>query len=304
LNDKPIIGMLGQVYRMNYLPSEDDAIFSRGIAKEPISIDAGIVGPDAACLFTGADGRTRLAFLSLRGLMQSDGRISVPATEDIDWSAILNSANLSKAKLENKPDKWELVLYYADTASGVNKRLHFNYHPKHLKGPYLKVSGPVIATTATSDYTTGTAVLQTDTGYTLYTAFSNGDVYYDDDAAKIIPDGAGSTIRKPFIRTRTMYEAGMGGEWRLSDVLVDQTGQSSSMTMSLTPYVRKVGAAESAATAKTFTTALTGLSIATFNISSGGIALELTDVNDTGNKFSINQLILTGEDFGKQEARP
>ena len=238
-------------WRLNYLPNEDDAVFAnRGQAKALIDPVNGCIGPLATAQFSGADGHPLLAFISNNGLMATDGFTTNTLTEDINWSAILTLNDLTKYRLINKPDRWELILYISD-GSGVRKALHFNYHPTHLKKGRdgqmkLKVSGPVLRQpTGSVTYIHSADVSVTPSGVaTTYFGHSDGKIYYDDDAGTAF-------FMDPDIRTRRLMFAGTAQEFRVTEAYIHH--QACATAFTITPYLLKTSAAEITGATKSMT---------------------------------------------------
>jgi hypothetical protein len=82
---KLVVGRQSSLYRINYLPLEQDASFSRGRAHELISDTIGIINPVAACLYIGPDGRQELAFVDGNGLFATDGFAIRSLVDDLTW---------------------------------------------------------------------------------------------------------------------------------------------------------------------------------------------------------------------------
>lgn len=155
VNDVLIVGLVGQVWRVNYLPNETDSEFSRGRCKELISANHGIMGPDAACLFTPVEGTSWLAYVSHDGLYATDGLSTRLLTMDIDWENLVERSLLGSAILVNVPHLWSLFFYFVATGGSApnNRMLSLSYHPQHLKeNSFLKVAGPSTLTTRAADY--------------------------------------------------------------------------------------------------------------------------------------------------------
>lgn len=136
LGNRLIVGLNRQVWRVNYLPSEEDATFNRGVAIDIVDAQNGIIGPKAATTFMGAEGRPELAYMSYNGLRATDGFTSRSLCDDIDWANIVDSMlNPEKTILVNDPSNQELVLFYTRGVGTFNRSIiRFNYHPSHLKG--------------------------------------------------------------------------------------------------------------------------------------------------------------------------
>lgn len=156
-----VVGLQSQVWRLNYLPNETDSEFQRGRCREVISANHGIVGPDAACLFTPVEGTSYVAYISTDGLYMTDGIRTKLLTMDLDWESLVNKSALSSAIIVNAQHLWSLFVYFVGNGGSApnDKVIQLSYHPQHLKeGGYLKVSGPSTLTARAADYAANTQV--------------------------------------------------------------------------------------------------------------------------------------------------
>lgn len=150
-----VVGLRAQLWRVNYLPNETDSEFNRGRCRELISANHGIIGKDAACVFTPVEGSARIAYVSHDGLYMTDGLRTQLLTMDLDWDTLVNKTELPNCLLVNVQHLWSLFFYYTSAGgSAPNDRvLHLSYHPQHLKeGGMLKVSGPSTLSARAADY--------------------------------------------------------------------------------------------------------------------------------------------------------
>ncbi len=188
-----VIGLQSQVWRLNYLPNETDSEFSRGRCREIISANHGIVGPDAACLFTPVEGNSRVAYVSHDGLYATDGIRTQLLTMDLDWDALVNKSLLSNCLLVNVQHLWSLFFYYTSAGgSAPNDRvLHLSYHPQHLKeGGYLKVSGPTSLEGRAADYANNSSRTFSATNSVQEEDVTAGAVTMTAETRFIYPEGA------------------------------------------------------------------------------------------------------------------
>lgn len=275
VGDRLLIGTTNSIFRCNYLPTELDASFNRGIVLHEISPEFGPVNQHAACTFTGVNG-PELAFVSRQGLMATNGYSIRTLSQDLDWSFLVNEANLSLVRLINNPERWELVLYYPNGANS-DKKLHFNYHPGHLKNGMLKVSGPVDTlesalpprSVATYEHADGTTKV-----YTGYTTF-------------VTVDAGILEAYLPTVTTRQMYLNGFSYEGTIQEIYTHHTVISSIGTIFVTPLTQKTNAAEQTRTGKPFTPNFIGSSRTVFNLSCEGLRVQLqeTGIGDIGLDF-------------------
>jgi hypothetical protein len=86
VNNRMVVGTLSGLWRINYLPNEDDASFSRGRAFEKISDTVGIINRNCACLFTNAMGQQELAFVDTNGVFATNGYSIRKLSADLAWT--------------------------------------------------------------------------------------------------------------------------------------------------------------------------------------------------------------------------
>jgi len=219
LGSSLIVGQMNQLWRVNYLPQPGD----NALVKELISGDHGIVGPQAATVFTIPGDTPQLAYVAQDGLYSTNGMTTRPLTRDIDWLKTFRYQTLPSAILLNIQDMQSLVLFYVPAAVEVGgipteptsrtQALFFSYAPEHLKGSSLKVSGPVAISAASADYDPDQRL--------IYTGGYDGQVRNEDQIsltpyqlpyAELI-DATGMRIR-----TRIVHMGGLSGEWGLERV--------------------------------------------------------------------------------------
>lgn len=85
INGRLVVGTRGNLWRINYLPSQDDASFQRGQAIDLISDSVGIVNPASACAFTNPNGQLELAFVDANGVYSTDGYSVRKLSQDLLW---------------------------------------------------------------------------------------------------------------------------------------------------------------------------------------------------------------------------
>lgn len=73
VNNKLIVGTDTQMWRINYLALADDVSFQKGQICDLLDANAGCVGPLAAAVYSGMQGRAELAYLDKSGLNSTDG---------------------------------------------------------------------------------------------------------------------------------------------------------------------------------------------------------------------------------------
>lgn len=254
-----VVGMRNSLWRISYLPSEEDSNFQRGRAVDVIDIGHGIVNPMAAALFTGPDGRTELAFAAYDGLYATDGFTVRLLSADLDWinptSTETTISKYDSIQIVNNPTLKELVMYYQSSATltdtlGSDLALHFNYGLQHIKSGQErglpKISGPVRVSNlvaGNTDYVRAVAVQPTTANASLVWAGYGGingahiwqDGYYQ-TPTYVIPHTNDSLS---VFASRRMYNPkggpGISHEWTLDDVHLYNGTPGAASTHTVTP---------------------------------------------------------------------
>lgn len=258
LGNKLLVGCARQLYRLNYLPRETDAEYDRGRAYEVIDETQGIVGPQAATLFSPSGGALMLAYISHAGPMVTDGFQANALNRDLDWASLVRLPSaadvtqyLNSAVLVNYAANQQLWFYYtAPGATTNNRAIVFHYSKAHRKedGTY-KASGPITVVGFS-------AVAARLAGYDmLMTGQSGGFTYVEDRGYS---DASGGTPLM-VVKSREIYLAGVGKEGTVEKVYTRHR-QDAGTTIQLTVSARRKDGAQFSATAKTFTLAQAGAS--------------------------------------------
>lgn len=305
------VGLETALWRINYLPTEDDATFSRGQGRAFDEVDPsfGIVGPMAATTFVGGDGRVMLAFLSQDGLRVSDLFSTTSACDDVNWRTLLTPITaLNKCVLVNYPRNYTLRLYYpAGDYTYLINFIDFLYHPTHLKNGKMKAVGPVTCGTASTAGVTGAVCAPAlHTGYSWSvvegwagSSGSGGQKLW----RRVDPGTATATAAAPIITTRDMFLAGFGNEWKIKDSwLVGGVGASVPITWVPSMTLRYTNQATASAAGLNNVIATYNPTKFTFEKTANSITLSLTtstDVNDAAHGWDL--LTIEGEGFGKED---
>jgi hypothetical protein len=276
-----LVGLASQVWRVNYLPREEDAEFDRGRCTEVVDTDHGIAGIHAAAKFT-LDGQTMVGYVGQSGPRMTNGFQASTMTNDLDWESLVDISQLSKCILVNDARYHHLRLYYVPKGgSTLSKCLFLSYHQSHLKGGKLKVSGPASVSVLAATQGTGSSGEKL-----LYTSDGVGYVYVENRGST---DAQGTGIA-PVLKTREMYLAGPGNEWELQDLFVHHQAASGG-TYQTSFEVAKSNTDVRTTQLKPFTTLRRGLTkIAAFEAGEG-IATKITGTND-GLPASFDYLVL------------
>lgn len=314
LGQRMAVGLLTELWRYDYMPSEDDATFNAGRARSQVDPNFGIVGPNAACTFIGPDGLPTLAFMSLDGLRGSDLSSTWPLCPDIDWRAILTPISvLDRVIVVNNPRNSELRVYYpgGDTTGLMCKRLNLSYAPMHVKnGRFLKAGGPVtVGTAATNGVTGAICAPAVDTGYSWSTyemwRAPSGSTTPGDRIWREVDRGTSSaTTLAPTVKTRRIYAAGVANEWAMDEVLLHgYAGASTNITPTVTSTNIGLSDVSSALTAVALgtTSGLTRL-VPSARISGGALAITLAGANNN-NEIRFDTLHFRGAGWGEEDLR-
>lgn len=150
VNNRLMAATPTKLYRINYLPSEDDASFSRGRAIELVSSIFGVAHANAACVLTAERGQEELACASFAGLYATDGFSYRSLMDDVRWAgglfySVAGSEFPTITALINHPPTQTLRLFISDAAEGAKSRYFpISYAARHRKqGSGVKWAGPV-----------------------------------------------------------------------------------------------------------------------------------------------------------------
>lgn len=330
VNNTLVVGLQNSIWRVNYLPSERDASFDRGVATEPISKQYGPVNPMCACTFSVDGGPERIAFVSQKGIHTTDGYHFSTQTTNQDWRAILDiSGNTSTPiALINDFENQELLFYYRNDALTPETYmcLHLNYSLTHVGtlhtdiGPSrtfeeaLKIAGPVHMRNYESGGGTYAGLrsawtvprLNGDTtvflGYGAGTTNAGaGKVYYE----------TGTTIpaNDPVLRyrTRRMYLAGESNEFRVNEVyayLGSYTTSGGALGFDLAAQTLKTNDDTGQVTQAAVTTQWNGRKLGKWQMrqQTEGLILSGAVTGNPNNDVSIEYLMLDGEGFGVEDS--
>jgi len=231
-----VVGMRDSIKRVNYLPTEADVDFGRGLAHEDIVTDHGIVGPHAATLCDITGTGVVLVYAAYNGFYYTDGITSRPLNLDIKIGDLVNSATLGTAVLRAYPkEKW-LVFYYCPNGASHTKNTRaivFHYSPDKIKeGGYLPALGPLTISGRAAAETLISGV-----SYLLTAHDSNGKVYVEDSGTTQasgyqVHNSVGTLADapiQPLIRTRRIYPSGFERDAREQRIYVlhDALGSAS-----------------------------------------------------------------------------
>ena len=281
-----LVGLVSQMWRVNYLPREQDAEFDRGRCIEVVDTDHGVVGTHAACKFT-ISGQAMVGYVSSSGPRMTNGFQATTMTNDLDWESLVDISQLSRCILINDPRFHHLRLYYVPIGgSNLSRCLFLNYHESHVKDGKLKVSGP--ADVSVVDITSGAS----STGEEVLYSGIGANVYFENRG---VSDASGVGIT-PTLKTREMYQAGMGSEWELKDMFVHhQSSGGPSYNMSF--EVAKSNTDIRITTSTAFSLIRRGLTKISEFEGGEGIAVKIAGTDD-GKDATFDYLVISGSGMG------
>jgi hypothetical protein len=327
VNNCLVVGLKNSVWRVNYLPSERDASFDRGVAIQPISKQYGVVNPMCAATFSIDGGIEMLAFVSQKGLHTTDGERFATQTQNQDWRQVLDiSGNTSTPiALINDPENQELLLYYRNDALTPETYmcLHFNYSLTHIgtlhsdTGPSrtfeaaLKVAGPVHMRNYESGGGTyagiksAWAVPRANTDTTIFLGYGvgsqaagAGQIYYENGTT--IP--ANDPVMR--FRTRRMYIAGESNEFRMNEAYAYIGSYTNSIGIDMATQNVKTNDDSGEVTRAAKTTLFAGRKLGKwqFREMCEGLILSAAVTGNPNNDLAVEYLMLDGEGFGVEDS--
>lgn len=319
IGNRVVVGTQGAIWRMNYLPTEDDIRFQRGPAVDLIDPNSGCVGPMAMVEFLGSGGRPEVAYLSPRGLMSTDGFVTRMLCTSFDWAFWFDNiyssiGDLSVSTLLNNPANEELILSVPAAAI----QLHFPYGKRHVKQDgTLKCSGQITVVESSGGVygTTGPGCVFRD--FTIATGESAVVLWGINGVASAAGTGyvGGVVWYTPFsttkhgsanrwgttelfsYKTRKMYLAGTTGEFRLKEVYVGP-GSLGDITLTATPLNYN---ATATSVQKTLTAGAYDIRKAIFDMRAEGVQFTFTMSNLISTECELGFITLLGENFGKED---
>ncbi len=314
LNNRLGVFLKSSLYRVNYLPNENDATFDRGRALDAVSNQYGCYNAMCACTYTSGDGRTEIAYVSDHGIHSTDLMSISNLTDDLDWRTIIATTGSAPIALINDPDRWELLFYYKNTTVADNEHyrcLHLSYHPSHLKNGRPKISGQVHM----RNYNAVGVYAALECAWVAKRLSGSTSVYlgYGGTVASASAAGAGSVYIEAGniipaydpnfqFTTRRMFLNGFGREFRLNELYGYIPFATGTQTLRYTPYTIKTNAAgETQQGYKERTYAGEPLSKVQFNQAAEGLRINCTQTASAdGLKYEF--LILDGESFGTEDS--
>lgn len=228
-NDRLIVLLLNSIWRYDRLARITDPGFGIGATtRREVTRDHGCVAKRSVVQFSVGTPNNRLFYLSNRGPYVTDGYVTIPIGQDLDWSdRIVNFARLNRAVAINFPKYRVIALAVSSPSAAFNDVVWlYHYDPRHLKEAtgVGKWTGPIHMRVAAG------AVSGESTDETrLYTADDNasGQVYLEDnglsDASQY--ENADGRIRWEWM-TRDVRLGGMARNTRAGRVFLSHEGDT------------------------------------------------------------------------------
>lgn len=304
LNNRLLVGLRRSLWRINYLPNENDSQFSRGRAIENVSSQFGPVNAMCGAIYTKEGGRQELAFVSDQGIMTTDGFKVDTLTRDLDWRLVVATANSTPIALINDPENWTLWFYYRNDGLGTDsyRKLPLSYHPRHLKEEGPKIGGPVFVRNKSganfASVESAWAVSRSNGDTSIYTGYGGssaaggGDIYLDQGTTNPANDPAfGFT-------TRRMYLNGLGNEWKLTGIMPYFSSQAGSQTHSWTAKTVETNDTAGEVSRESLSATLAGQITYDLTFNQIGEGTRLTMAVTSGhNTLGMESILIEGEGF-------
>lgn len=293
-----------QVWRINYLPREQDAEFDRGRARDRVSGAIGSISKRGAVVFEMPGSGQMVGYISASGPMLTNGFVWNTMSDDLDWEATVNTAQLGNCVLTNNPRLFRLELDYAAVGSDTNnKTMYFHYHPTHIKGGAtaqtstqarslkLKLSGPVnrAASSVAGGFVSN--VWQVWTGHV-----SDGKVYNEWSGNKDNSSAGGISFKW---ETGDMYLAQHGNEFIVRRYGLHHKADSQSYTQTVTITAKRESRNDVVRT-KEMSLKKRELTMEAFQVSAEAVILGGTNTNDN-EPTSVNFCVIDADGMGKSE---
>lgn len=308
VNNRLVVCTTSAKWRYNYLPSQLDAQFTTGRAREAISLQNGCINPQCAALVQNESGNALLAVAGYNGIFATDGYSDIEWTSDFDWSGYFVGKDWTTMHpvLVNNPQLWELTFIYRYTSTQT-LALKLHYHPRHMKNGRPKITGPheynntansspgMVASAVVVPLSSGNhaSYLLYDTGNSLTNnrvfiesfTYSPQDDTYPDNQSQL-----------PTLTTRRIYFNGLGGEWMAGNIHVLRP-TTPTASLDITPTTYKTNSASTTHSTKTIA-GVASAPLARANFRLGGESLQLT-VAQTSNTAGFNiEALLVDVDQG------
>jgi hypothetical protein len=306
VNNRLIVALSGSLWRVNYLPTDNDASFDRGKALEAVSRSYGVVNPMCACVFSPGGDSELLAFVSNQGVHCTDGYSLTTLTDGLDWRGGIMPTGATAIALVNDKENCILKFYFRNPAltPETDMCLPLCYGGGHWVSGRAKVGGLIHVRNVSGANTAELkSVCQFDHSGTSRIAMGYGGNNAAAGAGSVFLElgttipAADSTVK---FSTRRMYLAGMTNEFALNEVYGYSGSYDGSPVVSYTAKNVKTNAtAETTSSAKSLTLAGQSLHKVVFRQMCEGLTLNATI---TASAYRQESLILDGENWGLEDS--
>lgn len=324
VNNRLVVATSSNLYRINYLPNEDDASFSRGRAIETISTGFGCLRPSCATVIMAENGLEELLIANSVGVVGTDGFTCKLVSVDMVWEdfadGIFKSDLPANAQnciaLINSPETQSARLFVRkfDGDDEYGGYWQISYAPQHRKeNTGVKWAGPVEVTEGTvRSISCAATVTMADGGHMLLAAHyeDGGGSYLTGLSCKISKEGLfGETTlynsAGMSLVTRLIPLSGAGNEAQLNGMyVVGRQRTTPNKSPDCTVSVKQYYANRQADTSYSVTTTATNEAVEAY-VPLGAVncnAVLLAVTQDNGTDLALIKLVFVGDGFGEEEA--
>jgi hypothetical protein len=199
------------VYRIDWLPTSRDPLFSRGRARDIVDNSRGAVWERAVAEFTHPTAGPLQAFVHTSGIYATNGDVVFSLLHHVDWKNIAPDPAGLKGNcwLVNNPDEQRLEFYHRSQVWYIHYDLaHMPEMTPAVTGPIERPAGIEVATP-----------IRTRNGKTITVTVSSGGLLHYEGFG-FTDETAGSPNLFIDAQTRDMYLNGPGNEFRISHVFL------------------------------------------------------------------------------------
>jgi hypothetical protein len=307
VNNRLMVALRSSLWRVNYLPTDNDASFDRGKAMEAVSRSYGVVGPMCACTFSPGGDSDLMAFVSNQGIHCTDGYSLTTLTDGIDWRGTIMTSGSTAIALVNDKENCILKFYFRNTNTyqlETDMCLPLCYGGGHWANGRAKIGGLIHV----RNYSGGTfaelkSVCQLDHDGESKVFMGYGGSNIGAGAGKVYQE-LGTNIpsldSKMQFSTRRMYLAGMTNEFTLNEVYGYAGYYTGSPVVTyVAKNVKTNATAETSSSAKQVTLGGQKLHKVVFSQMCEGLTLDATI---TASAYRQEMVILDGENWGVEDS--
>jgi hypothetical protein len=324
VNNRAIVATIGGLWRINYLPNEDDASFSRGRAFERYSDTVGIINPNCGCLFTNSVGQQEMAFVDTNGVFSTDGYSVHKLSTDLRWvgpagsGAVFSNSLGGNIKsliiaLINDPrtQTLRMVMSSGVVYCGSYAMTHLNQDGSlkwtKLSAKYIDPGTFSHNPTAAICFRKVSGAWVVAYGYDALLGTGGGSVAREDSTDTTSYHTLLDSATQPSFTTRDLFLNGVGGEGEVNSIIINgidrETGSSTkNIDASLAFTQKRTNAAQDTASTLVVPGGITGSP--TSEIGVGSVNCEGFNVAvtpSTTGMFEILDVSFRASNFGEEE---